>query len=99
MKNTSLIIALLFALAASGQTTWKATAARDREAGEQRRKQLESKSLITQLPLRNVGPTITSGRAIDLDANPANPAEFYVAYASSGLWYTKNNGQSFVCIS
>lgn len=33
-----------------------------------------------------------SGRVVDLDVNPANPAEMYVAYASGGLWYTNNNG-------
>ena len=36
-----------------------------------------------------------SGRVVDLAVNPDNPAEFYVAYASGGLWYTNNNGTSF----
>ena len=37
-----------------------------------------------------------SGRVVDLDVNPFKPSEFYVAYASGGLWYTQNNGTSFV---
>ena len=36
-----------------------------------------------------------SGRVVDLDVNPKDPTEFYVAYASGGLWYTNNNGTSF----
>ena len=36
-----------------------------------------------------------SGRIVDLAVNPENPIEFYAAYASGGLWYTKNNGNSF----
>jgi photosystem II stability/assembly factor-like uncharacterized protein len=98
MKNI-LAILLLISSTASAQLVYNATTAEERQAGELRRKQLESRSLIGKLPLRSVGPTITSGRAIDLDANPENPAEFYVAYASGGLWYTRNNGQSFTCIS
>ena len=36
-----------------------------------------------------------SGRVADIDVNPNDPTEFYVGYASGGLWYTKNNGTSF----
>ena len=43
----------------------------------------------------NIGPTIMSGRVVDLAVNPDNPTEFYAAYASGGLWYTANNGTSF----
>jgi photosystem II stability/assembly factor-like uncharacterized protein len=39
-----------------------------------------------------------SGRVVDIEVNPQDPTEFYVAYASGGLWHTKNNGQSFVSI-
>ena len=37
-----------------------------------------------------------SGRVDDIDVNPDDPTEFYVAYATGGLWYTHNNGQSFI---
>ena len=40
-----------------------------------------------------------SGRVVDIDVNPDRPTEFYVAYASGGLWYTRNNGQSFIPVS
>ncbi len=44
---------------------------------------------------RNIGPSAMSGRVVDIDVNPDRPVEFYVAYASGGLWYTNNNGISF----
>ena len=40
-----------------------------------------------------------SGRVVDFDVNPDNPNEFYVAYASGGLWYTNNNGTSFIPVA
>ena len=36
-----------------------------------------------------------SGRVSDLAVNPKDPSNFYVAYASGGLWETTNNGNSF----
>jgi photosystem II stability/assembly factor-like uncharacterized protein len=36
-----------------------------------------------------------SGRVVDLDVNPDDPTEFFVAYASGGLWHTNNNGTTF----
>ena len=39
-----------------------------------------------------------SGRVVDLDINPDDPSHFYVAYASGGLWETKNHGNSFVSL-
>ena len=39
-----------------------------------------------------------SGRVVDLDVNPSDPTHFYVAYASGGLWETKNNGNSFTSL-
>ena len=51
--------------------------------------------MFTQVKAANIGPTIMSGRVVDVAVNPKNPTEFYVAYASGGLWYTNNNGTSF----
>ena len=36
-----------------------------------------------------------SGRVSDIEVNPKNSNEFYVAYASGGLWHTTNNGNTF----
>ncbi len=61
----------------------------------QQKKQLEETSLVKNVKFKNIGPTIMSGRVVDLDVNPEDPTEFYVAYASGGVWHTKNNGTSF----
>lgn len=51
-----------------------------------------------QIKFQNIGPTIMSGRVVDLAVNKNNPSEFYAAYATGGLWYTDNNGTSFESI-
>jgi photosystem II stability/assembly factor-like uncharacterized protein len=56
---------------------------------------LAQNSPFDQVGFKNIGPTIMSGRVVDLAVNPENPTEFYVAYASGGLWHTMNNGTSF----
>lgn len=61
----------------------------------QKRQELRENSLLKNVELRSVGPTIMSGRVSDIDANPEDPTMFYVAYASGGLWKTENNGISF----
>jgi photosystem II stability/assembly factor-like uncharacterized protein len=63
-----------------------------------KRAALLDQSLTSKLPIKSVGPSIYSCRVTDLDVNPSDPTEFYVAYASGGLWHTTNNGQSFLPI-
>ncbi|MFZ4785923.1 MAG: WD40/YVTN/BNR-like repeat-containing protein [Flavobacteriales bacterium] len=58
-------------------------------------KRSEQSSLFTGIPFRNIGPTVMSGRVVDIQINPNDPTNFYVAYASGGLWVTFNNGTSF----
>lgn len=72
-----------------------ATSATDRMAGATQRTQLTQTSLLQNVPVRSIGPTVMSGRVVDLAVNPQKPSEFYVAYASGGLWHTENNGISF----
>ncbi|WP_088340056.1 beta propeller repeat protein [Robiginitalea sediminis] len=57
--------------------------------------QMAGRSLVKNLRLSNIGPSIMSGRVVDLAVNPDRPEEFFVAYASGGLWHTQNNGTSF----
>ncbi len=56
----------------------------------------QESSMVKNLSFTNIGPSIMSGRVVDLDVNPKKPTEFYVAYASGGLWYTNNNGTTFI---
>lgn len=50
------------------------------------------------LKFRNIGPSVMGGRITDVEVNPSNPNEFYVAYASGGVFHSTNNGQSFTPI-
>ncbi|WP_298893848.1 glycosyl hydrolase [uncultured Psychroserpens sp.] len=59
------------------------------------KEQLTKTSLVKNVVFDNIGPTVMSGRVTDLDVNPDNPTEFYVGYASGGVWYTNNNGTTF----
>lgn len=76
----------------------KPTTASERLNGLQKRKLLEDKSLLKNISFRNIGPVQMNGRVVDVEANPNDPTEFYVAYASGGLWYTNTNGLSFTPI-
>jgi photosystem II stability/assembly factor-like uncharacterized protein len=67
----------------------------DRMKSFEQRKALEAASLVSNVKFRSVGPTVMSGRVVDIDVNNDNPIEFLVAYASGGLWRTRNNGVSF----
>jgi len=76
----------------------KPTAADERLKANEQRKALEKKSIVNEVKFRSIGPSIMSGRVVDVDVNPDDPTEFYVAYATGGLWHTTNNGQSFTPI-
>ncbi len=71
------------------------TPAAERLAGFESRQALAERSLLTNVPFRNVGPTVMSGRVVDVDVSPTDPATFYVAYASGGLWRTTSGGSTF----
>ena len=71
------------------------TSAEQRWISYQNRLKIEQNSLVKNVPFRNVGPTVMSGRVVDISVDPANPLHFYVAYASGSLWETTNNGISF----
>jgi photosystem II stability/assembly factor-like uncharacterized protein len=96
MKRLLTISALFCTLLVQAQI--KATSAQERLKIIDQRKQLLSRSTLNETSFRNIGPSIMSGRVVDIEVNPQDPTEFYVAYASGGLWHTQNNGQSFAPI-
>ncbi|MCP4798935.1 MAG: glycosyl hydrolase, partial [bacterium] len=49
-------------------------------------------STVSALQWRLVGPAMTSGRIGDFAVNPDNPAEYYAAASSGGVWKTTNSG-------
>jgi photosystem II stability/assembly factor-like uncharacterized protein len=75
-----------------------ATSVQARDASFARRRALMESSLLARVPATSIGPTVMSGRIVDIDASEANPTRFFIAYASGGLWKTDNNGQSFTSV-
>ncbi len=50
---------------------------------------------LAGMPLRSIGPALTSGRISDFAFHPHKPATYYVATASGGVWKTSNDGISW----
>jgi photosystem II stability/assembly factor-like uncharacterized protein len=93
MKNLLSICFLFISISLFAQQP--ATSASDVDKALQQKEQLSKNSLVRNLPFKNIGPTVMSGRVVDIAVNPVNPTEFYVGYASGGVWHTVNNGTSF----
>ncbi|MDC8002627.1 glycosyl hydrolase [Aureisphaera galaxeae] len=91
-KILSIALGLLSYVAFSQQP---ATPASEVEKGITQKTEMAKNSMVRNLPFKNIGPTIMSGRVVDFAVNPNNPIEFYVGYASGGVWHTKNNGTTF----
>ncbi|PQJ31548.1 glycosyl hydrolase [Nonlabens arenilitoris] len=96
--NKVLSFAIIFSSFIGFCQSPKATAAIQVQQGLEQHRQMAQNSLFKNLKFKNVGPTIMSGRVVDVDVNPADPTEMLVAYASGGLWYSNNNGTSFTPI-
>ena len=65
-----------------------ATPASERLQGMAQRKSLAQRSVAAAVDAQSIGPSIFSCRVTDVDADPADPTRFYVAYASGGFWFT-----------
>lgn len=98
MKKTFFLLTAILLLSGYCISQVEPTPAPEREKAFTQRKMLDEKSLAKSIRFKSVGPTVMSGRVVDLEVNPLNFNEFYVAYASGGLWKTTNNGQSFTPI-
>ncbi len=96
-----ILLCLILSLVLSGISFSQvptATQPDERIASYRLRREMKESSLVKNIKFRNVGPVVMSGRVTDLDINPLDPAEFYVAYASGGLWHTTNNGITFTSV-
>ncbi|MGM5469042.1 WD40/YVTN/BNR-like repeat-containing protein [Flavobacteriaceae bacterium LMO-SS05] len=95
MNSIKLYFSTLFlcSILAFGQQPATSTSAMDKAL--QQKEALTKSSLVKQVPFENIGPSIMSGRVTAIEANPENSTEFYVAYASGGVWHTINNGATF----
>src|SRR6476620_5964477 len=95
LHHLLIVLVLMFCNPLLSSAQVRPTPGSDRLKVKAQKKFLEQRSLVKEQSFRNIGPSIMSGRVVDLDVNPDDPTEFYVAYATGGLWHTKNNGQSF----
>ncbi len=97
-KNNSLNIAfvstLLFlfsGLCVNGQSSSKGEMAESIRL----RQEMRDKSILRNYPVRSIGPVIQGARIVDIAVVPSDIHTYYVAYASGGVYKTKNNGVSF----
>ena len=56
-------------------------------------------SIYNSIKLRNMGPAVTGGRVSDFAFNPTNPAQYFVATASGGMWKTNNAGVTWEAVA
>lgn len=96
MRNLALCCLLVAAVTVHAQV--KPTPAAERLKSLEQKKELDRTSPLNKYAFRNIGPSVMSGRVVDIEVNAEDPTEFYVAYATGGLWHTINNGQSFTPI-
>ncbi len=54
-----------------------------------------NEDLLEFFKYRALGPAVQGARILDIEAPEGKPFTFYVAYATSGLWKTENNGTTF----
>jgi photosystem II stability/assembly factor-like uncharacterized protein len=95
MKKFTRVISALFIASTAILSAQQVTSSSQIEQALKQKEALTKNSIVKNIAFTNIGPTIMSGRVVDIDVNPNNTNEFYVGYASGGLWYTNNNGTSF----
>ena len=57
-----------------------------------------SSATLKGLELRNIGPALMSGRIAHIEILPDDPATWYVAVGSGGVWKTENAGTTWTPI-
>ena len=95
MKNITLIFLTLTIVSGYSQTSSSNELVFE---GIELQNKLMKNSIVRNIKFKNIGPSVMSGRVTDIEVNPLDPTEFYVAYASGGLWHTVNNGNTFLPI-
>lgn len=98
MRNIILILCLLLPLSQVFALQLSPTSSQDVLNAASEREKLLKNSLTRVYPVRNIGPKVMGGRIVDLEINPNNHGHYLVAYASGGLFETRNAGQSFTPI-
>ncbi|MCW5937599.1 MAG: hypothetical protein KIT11_09875 [Fimbriimonadaceae bacterium] len=71
------------------------TSVGDRERSFEERRRMVGSSPFRQVPWRSIGPEVQGGRVIDIDSPRNRPEETLVAFATGGLWRTRDDGGSW----
>ncbi len=93
MRLFSVILIAWIPFFASAQAHY--TTGNDLLKSIQERELKRENSIFKKYPVRNVGPVVQGGRITDLAVNPRNPKQYYLAFASGGVFKTENNGITF----
>ncbi|MEO1051168.1 MAG: glycosyl hydrolase [Bacteroidota bacterium] len=91
-------IYLLAILSLASLTTYAQngpSSAEDIQNAIKAREKLAAQSILENYPVRNIGPVVQGGRIVDIAVNEKDVKEYYVAYASGGVFRTLNNGITF----
>ena len=80
MAVLAAFVCTLFSQLLYAQVLVTPTPASARMASMAQRSELLNDSVLNSNSFRNIGPSIMSGRVVDIEANPEDPTEFYVAY-------------------
>lgn len=93
MKKFFLFSLFPFYAAIAQNVEVKATTENEIEQSWQERTELAQTSLLKNYPVRNVGPVVQGGRITDIEI--LDPTHYFIAFASGGLWETKDHGITF----
>ena len=95
MRVLFIITFIVSSLTANLHSQYITPTSGDQRGNNELRNKVQKESILSNVASDNIGPSIFNGRVADIEVNPADPTEFFVAYASGGLWHTRNNGTTF----
>ena len=64
-------------------------------AADDKKTETMSSATFSGMKLRNIGPAYMSGRIADIEVDQKDPATWYVAVGSGGVWKTENAGTTW----
>ena len=97
MKKTTPVVVLCLALLQPFATvaTAKAGKAEAKAAAKKEGPLALEDTSLDGLAFRSIGPAVTGGRVVDIEVNPFDHAEYFVASGHGSLWKTSNGGVTF----
>ena len=69
--------------------------AQKKDKSKPEKKEILNPGTFSGLKFRNIGPAYASGRIADIEVNPYNHSEYYLAVAAGNVWKTTNAGITY----